>query len=399
MSRRLRVQLACVAALLAAVPVAARTARAQDEVCATYQAVAAADGARVAYDSPGFLVVEHLDLGAPVAQVSLDSFGTSTGYAAYPDPSEEVLSLLPVAGISPSIYPLVISSQYPSNPEGRISTPLFNLATSTAPNFTRAVADSGVGIPSLLSAGLIRASAGADCADTGVVTARAESLVDGLALLGELATAQIRTVAEVEVSPDGDVEVSSDIELSIVTVAGLTVELSTAGLESGTAIPIPDLGLNELLGGAGIQLTYLAAEVQPDGKGVTTPAVQITLTQDLSGGAPTVIALTLGRAFAAADGGAFDLGPPDGTDDTGPPDPVDLGVVGPPSGGIPDLGPVAGGDGGGPSDRVDVGRTAPLSTSGPFSTSALYAVVVVGAAVVLSSGLLFKTLGVKVGWR
>ncbi|MDQ2651157.1 MAG: hypothetical protein M3Z03_16585 [Actinomycetota bacterium] len=398
MTRRRRIQLACVAVVLAAIPVAAPSAGAQDEVCSTYSAVAAADGVRVAYDSPGFLVIEHVDLGAPVAQVAVDAFGTSTSYAAYPDPSDEILSLLPVVGISRDIYPLVIDSQYPSRPEGRISTPLFNLATNTAAHYARSVADSGVGIPGLLSAGLIRATAGADCSDTGIVTARAESLVDGIALTGDVSLGRVRTVAQVEVGADGQSRVTSDIELSLLTIAGLKVELSTAGLETGSAIPIPDLGLNQLLGGAGVTLTYLAAEPQPDGKGVTAPAVRLTLVQDLSGGgSPTEISITLGRAFASADGAGAEPDTSTDIDTTPLSDGVDIGAIGPSDGAFPEVGapelPRMG------SNRDDVRGAVPLSTSGPFSASALYAVLVVGAGVVLSSGLLFKTLGVKVGWR
>jgi hypothetical protein len=393
---RRRIHLACVAALLATVPMATAGPAHGDDTCTSYTAAAAADGVRVSYDSPGFLVVEHLDLGAPVAQVAVDAYGTSTGYAAYPDPSEEVLSLVPVAGLSRSVYPLFIESQYPGTPEARLNTPAVSMATNTAPHYARAVADSGAGIPSLLTAGLVRASAAADCADTGVVTAHAESTVDSLGLPGALSLLRVHSDAKVVVATDGTTQVTSDLELSLVTLAGTPVELTTDGLASGAAIPIPDLGLNQLLSGLGMQLTYLAAEPQPDGQGVTAPAVRLTVTQNLSGGAPTVVSATIGRAYASASGSAVDTTSGTDTFDSGSGGPFDGGTIDTSAGSLPELGTA-------PAvtrpPRANLGATVPVHAVGLFSMSSLYAVLVIGSLVVLAGGLLFKTLGVKVGWR
>jgi hypothetical protein len=46
-----------------------------------------------------------------------------------------------------------------------------------------------------------------------------------------------------------------------------------------------------------------------------------------------------------------------------------------------------------------IGDLVPVSATDPFSASGLYAVLVAGALSVLFGGLLFKRLGVKVGWR
>ena len=395
MRRPRRVQLGAAAVLLGAMPFASTRSAAGDDLCTNYRAVAAADGVRVAYDSPGFVVIEHTDVGAPVAQVAADAFGTATGYAAYPDIGEEVLSLLPVAGVSRDVYPLFIDSQHPSRPEGRFSSPGINLATNTHLHYARAAADSGIGTSSIVSSGaLVRATAAADCSDLGVVTALAESTIEGLGLQGVLSIGRIHSVAKVVVD-GGKPAVTSDLEISLTTIAGTPIELSTSGLQSGAAVPIPDLGLTQLLQGLGMQLTYLAAQVQPDGRGVTAPALQLTVSQNVSGGAPTVVTLTLGRAFATAEATANDpagdaVPLPDATPgiSTGTSSELPIGSIGAPST------PRA------PRGATDqVGDVLPVSVTGPFSTDGIYAVLAAGALAVLLGGLLFRKLGVKVGWR
>jgi hypothetical protein len=392
-SRPRRIQLVAGAVILAVVPFAGAGSAAGAEHCTNYRAVAAADGLRVAYDSPGFVVVEHTDVGFPVAQVATDAFGTATGYAAYPDIGEEVLSLLPVAGVPRDIYPLFIDSQHPSRPEGRFSSPGINLATNTHLNYARAAADSGLGTSSILSSGaLVRATAAADCSDLGVVTAQAESTIEGVGLQGLLSIGRVHSIAKVVVD-GGEPTVTSDLEISLVTIAGTPVELSASGLQSGASIPIPDLGLNQLLQGLGMQLTYLAPQVQPDGRGVTAPALQLTVSQNISGGAPTVVTLTLGRAFAAADATADDASSevvplPEVVPETGTGTDLPIGSIGAPST------PTA------PRRATErVGDVLPVSVTGPFSTDGIYAVLAAGALAVLLGGLLFRKLGVKVEWR
>jgi hypothetical protein len=380
--------------VLAAVPFAATVPAASGaDECTNYRAIAAADGVRVSFDSPGFLVIEHTDVGAPVAQVTIDSFGTSAGYAAYPDIGEEVLSALPqLGGISREVYPLFVESQHPSIPEARLNTPVLNIIANSRANWGRAVAETGAGSTGLLeAAGLIRASATAECSDVGEVIALGENTFEGLGLTDILRIGRVHSMAKVVVGADGKPTVTSDIEVSLLTANGLPVEITPDGVSTGLGIPLIDLGLNELLKGLGIQISYLQAEPQADGLGITAPGVRISVTTNISGGADTVVSLTLGRAYAAAEGSPAEEFTPGTVADTPIPDSFTVPAT---SGTLPDLAaPTV------TPPKRNLGPTAPVSVTGPFSASMLYAVMVLGAFGVLSSGLLFKWLGVKVGWR
>ena len=397
-TRRGRTLLGATALLLLVAPLTGSAPAAGDDTCANYRATAAADGVRVAYDSPGFILIDHTDVGTPVAQVSIDSFGTATGYAAYPDPGEEALSLVPVAGVSRDLYPLVVESQHPSSPQGRFSSPGVNLLATSSPNAARAVADSGISTSTdLVTGGLIQAKASATCAETGEVTAQSESTVEGLGLsAGALRIARVHSLAKVVVGADGTPTLDASIEVSLVTAGGQTIGVTEDGLVlAGSPVPLAPLGLEQLLAGSNLGITYLAPEPQADGRGITAPGIRISTTQNISGGQPTVLSLTLGRAFAAADAAPV---APTAPGDTGSVDlPVDGGAGSfvPPTGiGTTGTGTTATPD----ADQGAVARAVPISTTGPFSTWGTYAVLLAGGIVVLSGALLFKKLGVRAGW-
>src|SRR5438094_180719 len=91
---------------------------------------AAAGGVRATLAVPEAPVTNTpVDGGGPTAQVQVDSLGTSTGYAAFPDPGQLVVSIPGLAvgllsggpgGVpipSPPPYPFAVSSDPTSNPE------------------------------------------------------------------------------------------------------------------------------------------------------------------------------------------------------------------------------------------------------------------------------------------
>lgn len=375
--------------------------------CSNFNAVAAAEGVRVAVSSPGYLVVEGTDAGAPVAQVVLDSYGTSTGYAAYPDPGEEALSALPTAGdatglpVGRDTYPLVAESQYPTAPEVSVDTPAVDLEARSQSDAASADAVSGIGGTDVLSStGLVRASASASCVDSGEVTAIGESDVEGLSFVeGTLRIGRIHSVARVVMAPDGTVTPETDLEISQLTIAGQTVGFGPDGLSlGGTALPLGENPLAEVLAGAGMQLTYLEAAPQSDGRGAVAPAVQLTITRELTGAAPTTITYTFGRAVASVDAAAVTPAPA-AAPSTAPPR-----VTVPPVAATGPVGPV-------PAVAVAPTVAAPVQPAAAapiaavpagrfftFSVWSIYAVLVVGSAVLLSSGLFFKKAGVRLRW-
>src|SRR5712692_9172800 len=61
---------------------------------AAFSGSAAAGGVRVTVNVPGAPLTDTpIDGGGPTAQVVVDSIGTSSGYAAFPDPGQFVLSI------------------------------------------------------------------------------------------------------------------------------------------------------------------------------------------------------------------------------------------------------------------------------------------------------------------
>jgi hypothetical protein len=406
-----RALLAGAGALLLAAPLAVLAPTVAGAAsCSDFSATASAAGARVDVESPGFLVVEQTHVGGPAAQAVVDSVGTSTGFAGYPDPGDEALGGPPTVGgatglpIGRNTYPLITESQFPSTPESSLSTPAASLTAKSTQTSSEAGAKSGSDeADGVASAGLSAAKASAACADTGEVTAKAESVLDGLSFgAGTLRIGRIRSTASVIVGADGTPKVTSSLEVTQATVAGQTVGFTKDGLVLGTtATPLGDNPLAAALDGAGIAVSYLAAEPQPDDKGVIAPAIRIRITRDVTGGAPTVLTYTVGRAFvsagaapataeAVADSGNAGSVDTAGTGDLGGPVATDGGAA---------LGPLP--TGSGPVKATPNRQLQPIAGTVPvvgFSAWSIYAVLVLAALVLLASGVLFKKLGVKLGW-
>jgi hypothetical protein len=378
-------------------------------VCASYTAVAAADGARTAVSSPGFLVVERADGGAPAAQAIVDSLGTSTAYAGYPYPGDTAMSLLPIAGAPRGTYPLTAESSFPAAPASKRETPAVTLTATSAYRTSSANAQAGASGQDKSSAGLTQARASVGCAETGEITAASENKAESLDFVeGTLRVGRVRSFAKVVIDAAGRPNVESDLEVTGATVAGQTVSFTGDGLVIGSgATALPETPLSKVLDDAGIKVTYVAAHRQEDGQGVVAPALQIQMTREVVGGAPTVVTYTFGRAFASASAAAgtgvssgsdtSGIPPGDGSSSvgTGAPSAAASASAAAPSPGPPSSASAAQDEA---SGQGGSGRAVPIRSVSPFSSWSIYAVLLVSATVLFSCGLLFKTIGVRLRW-
>jgi hypothetical protein len=372
--------------------------------CANFTALAAADGVRTRVSSPGFLVVEGTDAGSPVAQAQLDPYA-SGAYAAAPSPGDEALTALPLAGAPQDTYPLFVRSQFPTEPENRLETPVETLVATASARAADADALSGVsGTDEVSTSGRAHATSHVDCADSGEVTAAAESVVEAVSFAaGVFRLGEVHSVARVVIGTDGVAQLEATLEISGASIAGQSVSITEDGLAlAGTPTLLPGNPFADVLSDAGIQITTVEATTQPDGQGITAPALQVQVVRDVTGGAPTTTTYTFGRAYAAAGSAAAPppaapavavppVTPPPTSGSVSAPAPTTPASVAPtvttPAVRLSEL----------PTEAA-VEESLPVRVLQSFSAWSIYAVLVVGAALVLSSGVLFKFVGVRNRW-
>lgn len=380
------------------------------QACSSFSAVAAADGARIAIASPGFAVVERTEMGAPAAQAAVDSAGTSRAFAGHPYPGEEFLSALPLAGAPRSSYPAFAESSHPTDPDGRVEAAAVSLDARSGERSSSAVGRSGVAADDGTSSGLASAAADVACSDDGTVTAAAETLAEALSFgEGVLRVGRIRSTATVTIAADGTPVVESSLDAGQITVAGQTVGFGEGGLELGeSATPLPANPLADILTEAGIEVTYLAASVQPDGHGVVAPALRVVLSREAVGTGATVVTYTFGRATASARAAAND---------------ADLSAVPAPTAAVPaspvpaSPAPVPGVIPSGPRAPAPASASAAPAPPGAasaapvvdfewwpsgavtgFSSWSIYLVIVVSALALLGGSKLLRIMGVEARW-
>jgi hypothetical protein len=315
--------------LLAAVPVPASAA---DE--RSFDATAAADGVRSLTTSPGApLTDEVADAGGPTAQAKLSSVGSSTGFAAYPFPGSTVLGAPSTAGTSAVSYPFAVSSSYPVTPSASSSQGAYTLAATSQEAKSTASASSGSSDPAGPAAGSVAADATVSLVG-GTVTAQAESDDHSLGT-GPLSLGRVHATALVTAPASGALVRKWTFEAEGLSAAGMAFSVGPGGLTvAGTTTPLPDSSpVTSVLAGAGITITYLAAEQTPTS--VTSAGLKIVV--DSPSGQRTTY--QLGRALARITSAGGSGGPTTGADVPLPPPPAATTPIAagplPPTGGAP----------------------------------------------------------------
>jgi hypothetical protein len=269
----------------------------------TFEAVAAADGIRVGMRVPNAPVTDTpVDSGGPTAQAVLNSSGVSRAFASHPYPGEAVVTGPgTVAGftggqVSPPAYPFVVASDYPTVPEQSNESGPYTLKATSGER--RSESEARVGIasgPLVLSHAVVELDA------AGGATSAAVSDVSSLAV-GEVRLGRVLSTARVARGADGALTRSSDLQVTGFSVAGTAVTLGPAGLTlAGSAVPLPPADpVRQTLARAGITVTYLAAQPQPNG--VVAPGLAITAPVQLAGGSTATVTYTLGQTSASIAG-------------------------------------------------------------------------------------------------
>jgi hypothetical protein len=294
-SRALRSIIVIVALLAVAAP-----ARADDEGFFSLAASSAPIG------------VEYFDAGAPVipgeiiyaspavSRAALDSVGNSSGFAGGPYFGDNVPALMgavnalgPQGAILPT-YPFMVLSQYPGkSKDSQESGPRHLSASSSANDST---GDAWVGL-ARGNPGVLAASATSTVKHdeaTGVLTAKADGLVQGFSVGDALTIGQLISHAEMTGRPGEPPTKKTSLSIGPLTVMGTLVGLTDKGLAPVPGTPkTADLNsLTKQLGAAGITLGLLPGE--ETATGIDSAALVVGIAQKGPGGI-TRVRIILGR--------------------------------------------------------------------------------------------------------
>jgi hypothetical protein len=336
-------------ATLALAPLAASAAGER-----SFEATAAADGVRSLTTSPGApLTDEVADAGGPTAQARLSSIGTSTGFAAYPFPGSTVLGAPATAGTSQVSYPFAVSSSYPVSPKASSSQGPYSLAAASQEARSTASASSGSDDPAGSAAAAVAAHATVSLVG-GTVTAQAESDDHSLGT-GPLSLGRVRATALVTAPATGAPTRRWTFEAEGLSAGGMAFSVGPAGLTvAGTTTPLPDSSpVTSVLAGAGIKVTYIAAELTPTS--VTSAGLKVAVTSPAGQTTTYLLGRALARVTQAVDAGATTTGFP-------PPPPTSVTPAGPAP-----LSPLAGTPAAGPATAPVTPVVAPSAAPAPVA--------------------------------
>jgi len=302
------------------VPTSARA----DSGPASFAGSSDAFGVNLTVTVPGGPVTSTpVNSGGPTAQSELTSFGTSLGYAAFPDPGETVISaptlfqgllstglsgLPPISIPQPPPYPFYAQSEAGTQPSDQVGAGPYSLSTSSNDTGTQSSASGGLQDGLTGNVALVTSTSSVKVQSDGSVLAQATSEIQGLKV-GPLAIGDVLSTAIETALPDGTVTPSTKLVITGVQVGGLPVSLSGTDLNlPGPSVPLPiNPTLRSILASSGLTATVVAPQ-QHNGE-VLAPAVEITgPVNDLGAGTgPGTFTLILGGAEAAMQLGA---GPP-----------------------------------------------------------------------------------------
>lgn len=271
-----------------------------------FAGMASADGLRVRVGSPGATAVDQIvEFGLPSSGAMVDT-GASRGQASVVYPGETVLNgpglFTFVTGVDAPPYPFTVESVAGFRDDDRAqfgnavveahSSPLSSRATSTMAFFNT---PSGAG-------GLVRSSSLVEIDETGAVTARAETLMEGFRY-GVLQIGGLRSVASMAQGPGEPPTRTATLEITGMKVADQSVGFNQDGVVTGgSKAPFPENPAAEALRAAGITLRYLSGRETDDG--VVAPALEITAQAQSPGSpAPTTVVYQFGFAAAAGHPG------------------------------------------------------------------------------------------------
>jgi hypothetical protein len=208
-----------------------------------FQAGASANGVRVQYTVPGFILLEKfVDGGGPVAQSELASGDVVRAFASNPYPGDTVVSAGGLVAFAtglpaPPDYPLYVSADHPFKPEqtSQDASGTYRLAAKAGSTEADALAAVGPDAAGVLGRAVTAV------ADDGTVTARAETVSKGVSLGADVLEIASVTSRSVTTLAPGASEPKTVTELLIngASVMGTPVGITPEGVRIGTTgIPL-----------------------------------------------------------------------------------------------------------------------------------------------------------------
>ena len=245
------------------------------------------------------------------AQATLDSLGTSAGFASAPYPGDLAASAPGLvngvgSGSMPPLpdYPFIVASSYPNAPSAEQTNGPYSIRSTSDEDGTRAAAHVAVayGSPTIGSA-QATSSAIRDAA-AGMVRAQAGSAILGFSLGPTLTIGEISGHAEIDAEPGKKPVKRSTFSVGSVTIAGVTVGFGNKGIQPGQGtIPGQNLTLlTDQLRQSGIVLTYLPAS-ETDSS-VDSAGLAVEVVREFPGRGKVTTTYILGRVRASAQASA-----------------------------------------------------------------------------------------------
>jgi hypothetical protein len=286
--------------------------------------VATAQGVRITYNVPGYLVVETLvDAGGPVAQSKLDTSGNYVGFGSLPYPGENVIAAPGLFGVAtgqsaPAGYPFYVEANYPLTRQAQLADPsgAYSLKATASPKQVVGAAQFLAGSADALASGFATQTA-ATLDGSGKMTAKAESVTRGIDVKGVLQIAKVTSTSETVLTPGAKGPVTKTkllVEGASVAGQGVVIGPNGIGLAGQNVPGAPDDSakqLNQALTSAGIAVRTVKSEKVAGGS--TSDVLEILSTQTVPvPGAPVgTMTYRIGSALSyvlGATGAAVPLG-------------------------------------------------------------------------------------------
>ncbi|HVW34778.1 MAG TPA: hypothetical protein VHL53_19755 [Acidimicrobiia bacterium] len=425
----------------------------------TYAASAEAEGLRITFDVPRFLVVSTLfDAANPISQAALESTGVSRSFASAPYPGDLVVTapgtLAAFGGPSlPVGYPFYVAASQPDTPKAALADPAGAYGLAATADLTASTASGRLSVP---QGPVVHTEARTEQQPDGTVRAVASSIVEGLvAGDGTLTIGKITSTVETLSRPKAaQPEVTRHFEITGARVGDTAVEITPDGVKvPGGAVPVgsaaapvaaalSQAGLDvkvegdEALQGGGTARTLVIrshqqAPLPGAPSGVLTMRIGGAATTVLTGAAAVVDLPGSPNSGAPLTGSTFSPPPGDdagsgqagsvpaetggpGTGNAAPGTGFGSGIVGSGPGflgtGTPGLGPDGGAGPVGAAEGVGAAAgEAPGTAAQPIfsvpsarpvrrAVRVLFAVLAAGGALVLAGSAAFRRQGVQSPW-
>lgn len=243
------------------------------------------------------------------SQATIDSLGTSNGYASAPYPGETAVTLPGVvtalAGVPLPTYPFYVSSNYPAVPSAAAAMGPFEAESQSSASQSAAQArvmltpnDSPAAFTSKASTSVSRDAA------SGTLAAEARSLVEGFAMGPQLSIGTISSFARLTRAGGAAPSKETSFSVGSITVAGMTYGLTDKGFEPLGAAP--DTAPVTQLEALGISIRYLPA--RETATHIESAGLAVGLTGELPSQGPAGLTFIFGRVSATLDGSAVPAG-------------------------------------------------------------------------------------------